>query len=103
MGFQASSTRESVIVVIDANRNRGNLAALNWALENVVRPKDTVLVLGILCEVGKRSSCFPLYICKMIFLLCISMVSYSSSFYLNWQNNNHHHHLSFSFSVILIL
>eukprot|EP00268_Persea_americana_P053522 TRINITY_DN6064_c0_g1_i4.p1 TRINITY_DN6064_c0_g1~~TRINITY_DN6064_c0_g1_i4.p1 ORF type:complete len:393 (-),score=69.27 TRINITY_DN6064_c0_g1_i4:34-1212(-) len=62
MGFQASCPGESVIVAMDANRNRENLAALNWALTNVVRPKDTVLVLGILCKVGRKSSCFPLYI-----------------------------------------
>ncbi|KAL9667838.1 hypothetical protein QQ045_002207 [Rhodiola kirilowii] len=46
--------RETVIVVMvtDENRDkRGNVEALNWALKHVVRPRDTVLVLGILREV----------------------------------------------------
>ncbi|KAF9592612.1 hypothetical protein IFM89_016260 [Coptis chinensis] len=52
---------ESVIVVMDANRNKGNADALDWALNRVVRPKDTVIVLGIICEFGKKTSCFPFY------------------------------------------
>ncbi|KAF8405725.1 hypothetical protein HHK36_007802 [Tetracentron sinense] len=62
MGFSSlSSPGESVIVVMDANRNKGSVDALNWALNHVVRPKDTVVVLGILGEFGKKSSCFPFY------------------------------------------
>ncbi|XP_077243445.1 putative serine/threonine-protein kinase PBL16 [Tasmannia lanceolata] len=57
MGFGSSG--ESVIVVMDADRNRGKVDALNWALNNVVRPKDTVIVLGVLCDCCKKSSCFP--------------------------------------------
>lgn len=54
------SARASVIVVMDANRNKGNVDALDWALKHVVCPKDTVIVLGVLCEFGKKISCFPL-------------------------------------------
>ncbi|XP_058082191.1 probable serine/threonine-protein kinase PBL28 [Magnolia sinica] len=61
MGSETLLSGESVIVVMDANRSRGNVSALKWALNNVVRPKDTVVVLGILCECGKKSSCFPFY------------------------------------------
>ncbi|PIA59730.1 hypothetical protein AQUCO_00400555v1 [Aquilegia coerulea] len=61
MGFNSSSSMESVIVVMDANRNKGNVDALDWALNRVVRPKDTVIVLGIICEFGKKTSCFPFY------------------------------------------
>ncbi|CAM8944935.1 unnamed protein product [Rhodiola kirilowii] len=58
--------RETVIVVmvIDENRDkRGNVEALNWALKHVVRPRDTVLVLGILRDFGtKHKSCLPFHI-----------------------------------------
>ncbi|KAK9096046.1 hypothetical protein Sjap_021543 [Stephania japonica] len=53
---------ESVIVVMDANRTKGSVDTLSWALHNVVKPRDTVVVLGILCELGKKSySCFPFH------------------------------------------
>ncbi|KAL6010729.1 hypothetical protein ACLOJK_001170 [Asimina triloba] len=52
---------ESVIVVMDASRSQGNVAALRWALNHIVRPKDTVIVLGVLGEFGKKSSCFPFH------------------------------------------
>ncbi|XVE93229.1 hypothetical protein REPUB_Repub01dG0172400 [Reevesia pubescens] len=56
-----SVARESVIVVTDANRNKGMLDALDWALKHVVRPKDTVIVVGVLCDIGKKNpSCFPI-------------------------------------------
>ncbi|KAF5206812.1 hypothetical protein FRX31_003604 [Thalictrum thalictroides] len=46
---------------MDANRNKGNVDALDWALNRVVRPKDTVIVVGTICEFGKKTSCFPFY------------------------------------------
>lgn len=47
-------------MVMEENRDkRGNVEALNWALKHVVRPHDTVLVLGILREFGKHKSCLP--------------------------------------------
>ncbi|XP_048128500.1 probable serine/threonine-protein kinase PBL25 isoform X2 [Rhodamnia argentea] len=57
----SSSTGETVMVVLDANRSRGNLHALEWALRHVVRRGHTVLVLGIFCKIGKRASCFPFH------------------------------------------
>ena len=42
------SPRETVLVLIDANRKKGSqLEALNWALKCVVRSKDTVIALGV--------------------------------------------------------
>ncbi|KAK3184830.1 hypothetical protein Dsin_032116 [Dipteronia sinensis] len=57
-----SSPREGVIVVVDANRNKGNMEALEWALKHVVRPRDAIVVLGVLYDLaGKNNnSCFPL-------------------------------------------
>ncbi|XP_019078958.1 uncharacterized protein LOC104881004 [Vitis vinifera] len=52
---------ESVIVVMDANRSKASVDAVCWALKHVVRPKDTVVVLGILCELGRKTSCFPFH------------------------------------------
>ncbi|KAL5787422.1 hypothetical protein ACOSP7_004371 [Xanthoceras sorbifolium] len=57
------SPREVVIVVVDANRDKGNMEALDWALKHVVRPRDSIVVLGVLYDLGKKnysSSCFPL-------------------------------------------
>ena len=55
-----SVARESVIVVTDANRNKGMVDAVDWALKHVVRPKDIVIVVGVLGDIGKKnSSCFP--------------------------------------------
>lgn len=55
------SEREGVIVVMDANRNKSNVDALEWALKNVVRPRDAVVVLGVLYDIGRKNfSCFPL-------------------------------------------
>uniref|UniRef100_A0A7N0RFZ5 Serine-threonine/tyrosine-protein kinase catalytic domain-containing protein n=1 Tax=Kalanchoe fedtschenkoi TaxID=63787 RepID=A0A7N0RFZ5_KALFE len=56
---------ETVIVAmaIDESRDkRGNLEALSWALKHVVRPRDTVLALGILREFGKPKCCLPCHI-----------------------------------------
>ncbi|GKV21174.1 hypothetical protein SLEP1_g31178 [Rubroshorea leprosula] len=53
--------RKTAIVVMDANRNKVIVDALDWALKLVVRPRDTVVVLGVFCKTGKKSSsCFPL-------------------------------------------
>ncbi|XVE49081.1 hypothetical protein DITRI_Ditri01bG0053300 [Diplodiscus trichospermus] len=58
-----SVTKESVIVVMDANRNKGMADALDWALKHVVRPKDIVSAVGVLDDIGKKnSSCFPINI-----------------------------------------
>lgn len=67
MVFQTDSSgvRESVIVVMNANRNKGMVDALDWALKHVVRPKDTVIVVGVLRDIGKKNnspSCFPINI-----------------------------------------
>ncbi|XP_024027859.1 proline-rich receptor-like protein kinase PERK14 [Morus notabilis] len=61
--------RQTVIVVTDASKSNakgGSMDALYWALRNVVRPRDTVLVLGVLHEFfalnsnsKKNNSCFP--------------------------------------------
>ncbi|XP_056163340.1 probable serine/threonine-protein kinase At1g01540 [Syzygium oleosum] len=64
MGLEAddsSSPGETVMVVMDANRSRGNVHAIEWALRHVARRGHTVLVLGLLCEIGKRASCFPFH------------------------------------------
>lgn len=85
VGFQSESTcsaypEDSVIVVLDANRNKGSVDALDWAIKHIVQPKDTVVVLGLLSEVGKRpsNSCFPIQmgigfsgICKSFFLISV--------------------------------
>lgn len=57
-----SMARESVIVVIDVKRSKGMVEALDWALKHVVRPKDTVIVVGILGDIEKKNAtqCFPL-------------------------------------------
>ncbi|KAM7264124.1 hypothetical protein ACFE04_001807 [Oxalis oulophora] len=58
--------RESVIVVMDSNRSRGFVEALDWGLKHVVKPGDRVVLLGVLCcDSGKKittSSCFPINI-----------------------------------------
>ncbi|KDP38873.1 hypothetical protein JCGZ_05030 [Jatropha curcas] len=56
----AAAARESVIVVMDANRSKGNMDALDWALKHVVRRQDTVIVIGVSSDLGKKNSCFPL-------------------------------------------
>lgn len=70
MGSSPSCSMESVIVVMDANRNRGNVDALDWALNRVVRPNDNVIVIGIICEFGKKTSCFPFYMGIGISAMC---------------------------------
>ncbi|KAK1402248.1 putative serine/threonine-protein kinase PBL25 [Heracleum sosnowskyi] len=64
-GFEPISTLaspgDSVIVVIDANRNKVMVDALAWAIRNIVQPKDTVVVLGLLSEVWKKNACIPLF------------------------------------------
>ncbi|GLU02923.1 hypothetical protein SLE2022_201540 [Rubroshorea leprosula] len=53
--------RKTAIVVMDANRNKVIVGALDWAFKLVVRPRDTVVVLGVFCKTGKKSSsCSPL-------------------------------------------
>ncbi|KAK8562940.1 hypothetical protein V6N12_011004 [Hibiscus sabdariffa] len=56
------SARESVIVVMDGKRSKGMADALDWALNNCVRRKDTVIVIGVLGEMVKKNAthCFPL-------------------------------------------
>lgn len=64
MEFQSElSTGESIIVVNDVKRCKKCLEALDWAIKHVVRPKDTVIFLGVLSEVRKKSSaaCFPFH------------------------------------------
>jgi hypothetical protein len=69
------STREAVLVVIDANKSKGSqLEALNWALNTVVRSKDTVIALGVL-DCFRKASCFPFLMGLGIFGLCKLSVS----------------------------
>lgn len=56
------SQGETVLVVVNANRGgKGSMEALNWALKSIVRPRDTVIVLGVIFESCSKlkSSCFP--------------------------------------------
>ncbi|KAI3755221.1 hypothetical protein L1987_55017 [Smallanthus sonchifolius] len=68
MGSQSvdsvSPAGETVIVVINGNKGKGSLDALKWAIKYLVGPKDTVVVLGVLPEIGKRSnpSCIPFHL-----------------------------------------
>lgn len=77
-GFEPKSTLASpgdcVIVVIDANRNKVMVDALAWAIRNIVQPKDTVVVLGLLSEVWKKNACIPLFsgTCKLLFLVHVN-------------------------------
>lgn len=69
----SSSLGESVIVVVDADRSRINTHSLTWALHNVVRPKDTLIVLGVVSEFGKKASCFSFFpAIGGIFAICIT-------------------------------
>ncbi|XP_062114584.1 probable receptor-like serine/threonine-protein kinase At5g57670 [Humulus lupulus] len=59
--------RERLIVVVDASRSKVSMEALDWALKNVVRPRDNILVLAVLYDnfsfpINKKtptSVCFP--------------------------------------------
>ncbi|XP_020524457.1 probable receptor-like protein kinase At1g80640 isoform X1 [Amborella trichopoda] len=55
----ATMAESVVIVVMDGNRSKANLDAISWAMSNVVRPKDTLLVLGIIRDSEKKTSCLP--------------------------------------------
>lgn len=72
-----TSRSEGVIVVVDANRNKKNVDALDWVVNHFVRPGDKVLLLGVLQDFGKKNySCFPLIsisgICKLLSLFFFS-------------------------------
>ncbi|KAM0972401.1 hypothetical protein ACFX2H_019911 [Malus domestica] len=56
-----SSQREAVIVAVDANRTKGSMEAVEWALKHVVKPGDIFLVLGVFTTDHhvKKNSCFP--------------------------------------------
>ncbi|CAN6584509.1 unnamed protein product [Malus baccata var. baccata] len=55
-----SSQREAVIVAVDANRTKGSVEAVEWALKHIVKPGDTFLVLGFFTDHhAKKNSCFP--------------------------------------------
>ncbi|XP_028949394.1 proline-rich receptor-like protein kinase PERK14 [Malus sylvestris] len=56
-----SSQREAVIVAVDANRTKGSMEAVEWALKHVVKPGDIFLVLGVFTidHHVKKNSCFP--------------------------------------------
>ncbi|KAJ0592507.1 putative protein kinase RLK-Pelle-LRR-V family [Helianthus annuus] len=49
---------------MNGNKGKGSLDALEWAIKYIVGPKDTVVVLGVLPEIGKKSnpSCLPFHI-----------------------------------------
>lgn len=67
----AAAEREVVIVVMDANKEKVNVNAVEWALNNVVSPRDSVIVLGVLHEIGRRNySCFPLNVGSTISGIC---------------------------------
>ncbi|XP_024960545.1 probable serine/threonine-protein kinase At1g01540 isoform X1 [Cynara cardunculus var. scolymus] len=59
--MDSSSIGESVMVVMDRNRGKASLDALEWAIKYIVGPNDTVVVLGVLPEIGKKAapSCLP--------------------------------------------
>ncbi|PWA72787.1 Protein kinase-like domain-containing protein [Artemisia annua] len=52
---------DTVIVVMDGNRGKGSLDALEWATKYIVGSNDTLVVLGVLPEIGKKPnpSCLP--------------------------------------------
>nr|GEX40670.1 protein kinase-like domain-containing protein [Tanacetum cinerariifolium] len=52
---------DTVIVVMDGNTGKGSLDALEWAIKYIVGSNDTLVVLGVLPEIGKKSnpSCLP--------------------------------------------
>ncbi|XP_059654786.1 putative proline-rich receptor-like protein kinase PERK6 [Cornus florida] len=52
------SPGETVMVVMNVKRSKGSLDALDWAIKHLVQPRDRVIVLGLLYELGKRT-CFP--------------------------------------------
>lgn len=61
----ATLGENTIIVIMDAKRGKTGVDALNWAINNVVRPKDKLVVLGVLSDVGKKtssSSCFPFHV-----------------------------------------
>lgn len=73
-----SPAGEIIIVVMDGNRSKGSLDALEWAIRYLVVPNDTIVVVGVLPKIGKKSnpSCLPFHvgfgasgICKLLFLL----------------------------------
>ncbi|PWA95345.1 Protein kinase-like domain-containing protein [Artemisia annua] len=55
---------ETVIVVMDGNRGKGSLDALEWAIKYIVGSNYTLVVLGVLPEIGKKPnpSCLPFHI-----------------------------------------
>ena len=57
--MESSSERACVLVVMDANRSKSGVEALEWALKSVVHPKDTDIALGVLIECWRKNSCFP--------------------------------------------
>ncbi|GJU66330.1 kinase-like domain-containing protein [Tanacetum coccineum] len=52
---------DTVIVVMDGNTGKGSLDALEWAIKYIVGSNDTLVVLGVLPEIGKKPnpSCLP--------------------------------------------
>ncbi|KAK9077088.1 hypothetical protein SSX86_005424 [Deinandra increscens subsp. villosa] len=61
---QSSPAGETVIVVMNGIKGKGSLDALEWAIKYIVGAKDTVVVLGVLPEIGKKSnpSCLPFHL-----------------------------------------
>ncbi|KAK1430228.1 hypothetical protein QVD17_12818 [Tagetes erecta] len=59
-----SVSGETVIVVMNGNKGKGSLDALDWAINYIVGPRDTVVVLGVLPEIGKKPnpSCLPFHL-----------------------------------------
>ncbi|ONI36114.1 hypothetical protein PRUPE_1G570300 [Prunus persica] len=56
----ARRSREAVVVAVDADRTKGTMEAVEWALKHVVRPRDIFLVLGVFNDqLAKKNSCFP--------------------------------------------
>ncbi|GMP39255.1 hypothetical protein CsSME_00010166 [Camellia sinensis var. sinensis] len=48
---------ESVVVVMDANHRKVSVEAVDWAIKHIVRPRDTVVVLGVLSEKDGSEDC----------------------------------------------
>ncbi|KAK1315131.1 G-type lectin S-receptor-like serine/threonine-protein kinase [Acorus calamus] len=56
---EAAGPEETVIVVVDVDRSKNKRCsgdALKWALNNVVKPRDTVILLAVFSDYVRKSS-----------------------------------------------
>ncbi|XP_071740420.1 serine/threonine-protein kinase-like protein At3g51990 [Rutidosis leptorrhynchoides] len=61
LDLTSSHAGETILVVMDGNRGKGSLDALEWAIKYIVCHNETIVVVGVLPEIGKKSSlpCLP--------------------------------------------